>query len=47
MKYISRSIEKYVTQADNDFKAVLLTVARQTGKSTLLKNCFLKKIYNF
>lgn len=38
MDYISRSIESLAAQAGKTFKAVLLTGARQTGKSTLLKH---------
>lgn len=40
MNYINRAIEKVITQSSNTFKAVLVTGARQTGKSTLLKHIF-------
>lgn len=38
--YIHRHIEKALERADRGFKAVLVTGARQTGKSTLLKHCY-------
>ena len=37
MVYIERSITPYVQKAEKNFKAVLITGARQAGKSTLLK----------
>lgn len=37
MKYISRSVESIIKSASKSFKAILVTGARQTGKSTLLK----------
>lgn len=40
MDYIKRSIEPLILQANRNFKALLLTGARQTGKSTLLKSLF-------
>ena len=40
MDYIKRSIEDIVEKSSKNFKAVLLTGARQTGKSTLLKKLF-------
>lgn len=40
MQYIERSIQEYVGKAACNFKAVLITGARQTGKSTLLKRMF-------
>lgn len=40
MEYISRAIEKLVDKSSKTFKAVLLTGARQTGKSTLLKKMY-------
>lgn len=40
MKYITRSIEDIVKKSSETFKAVLVTGARQTGKSTLLKKMF-------
>lgn len=45
MDYIKRSIESIVTNADKTFKSVLITGARQTGKSTLLKHLFPDKKY--
>ena len=38
--YIKRAIEQHVKQSEKTFKAVLITGARQTGKSTLLKHLF-------
>ena len=43
--YINRSIENTVLEADRDFKAVLVTGARQTGKSTLLRHLFTGRDY--
>ena len=40
MVYIERSITPYVQKAEKNFKAVLITGARQAGKSTLLKKLF-------
>lgn len=40
MKYIHRHIEQLVQQTSQNFKCLLLTGARQTGKSTLLKSVF-------
>ncbi len=37
MEYIKRAIEDLVKESANNFKAVLVTGARQTGKSTLLE----------
>ncbi len=45
MEYIKRSIEEYVLQSEQTFKCVLVTGARQTGKSTLLKRLFPDKKY--
>ena len=45
MMYINRSIENAVLEADRDFKAVLVTGARQTGKSTLLRHLFTGRDY--
>ena len=42
MKYISRTIESIIKTSSNSFKAILITGARQTGKSTLLKQLFPK-----
>lgn len=40
MEYIPRAIEPYVRHGTQTFKCLLLTGARQTGKSTLLKRNF-------
>ena len=40
MKYIERIMEKKLASAAKSFKAVLVTGARQVGKSTLLKTQF-------
>ena len=40
MKYIKRSIEDIVESSADTFKAVLITGARQTGKSTLLEKLY-------
>jgi len=40
MEYIHRAIEDIVKESANYFKAVLVTGARQTGKSTLLKHLY-------
>lgn len=45
MEYIDRSIENRILNAEETFKAVLLTGARQTGKSTVLKKLFPRKKY--
>ena len=45
MTYIERSISSYVQKAQQNFKAVLITGARQTGKSTLLKQLFPERKY--
>ena len=45
MKYIKRSIEDIVEKGEKTFKCVLVTGARQTGKSTLLKTLFPNKKY--
>lgn len=42
MKYIKRSVEKVLMETSKSFKAVLLTGARQTGKTTILKKLFPK-----
>ncbi len=39
-KYIHRTIEKVIVESAKDFPVVVLTGARQTGKSTLLKHLF-------
>lgn len=45
MTYIERSITPYIQKAEKNFKAVLITGARQTGKSTLLKQLFPERKY--
>ena len=40
MKYIKRSVEDLVNAANKTFKCVLVTGARQTGKSTLLRHVY-------
>ena len=45
MRYIERSISSYIQKANRDFKAVLVTGARQAGKSTLLKQLFPDRQY--
>lgn len=40
MEYINRNIEEIVEKSSHTFKAVLVTGARQTGKSTLLKKMY-------
>ncbi len=45
MKYIKRNIEELVKSSDKTFKCILVTGARQTGKSTMLKALFPDKKY--
>ena len=45
MNYIPRQIEDIVRQSAKTFKCVLVTGARQTGKSTLLRELFPDKKY--
>ena len=45
MEYIKRSIETLVAASDRTFKCVLVTGARQTGKSTMLRAMFPEKKY--
>ena len=40
MIYIERVITPYLQKAEKNFKVVLVTGARQTGKSTILKKMF-------
>lgn len=40
MNYIERTIESFITETSKSFKAILVTGARQTGKSTLIKHLF-------
>ena len=43
--YINRTLEKYIKQLSNQFKVMLVTGARQVGKSTLLKHCDSERNY--
>lgn len=45
MEFIHRHIEDIVRKMNSTFKGVLLTGARQTGKSTLLQELFPEKRY--
>ncbi|MBQ7499310.1 MAG: ATP-binding protein [Clostridia bacterium] len=45
MEYIHRHIEDVVLESDRTFKCILLTGARQTGKSTLIRELFPQKKY--
>ena len=45
MKYIKRSIEEVVKKSEKTFKCILVTGARQTGKSTMLKALFSDRKY--
>ena len=38
MKYIKRSAENVIKKQEKIFKAILITGARQVGKTTMLKN---------
>ncbi|MBP3802672.1 MAG: ATP-binding protein [Oribacterium sp.] len=40
MEYIKRAIEDVVKHSENTFKCILITGARQTGKSTLVKHLY-------
>ena len=43
--YISRTIESSIKKLSNQFKVLLITGARQVGKSTLLKHCDSERNY--
>lgn len=43
--YIKRSMENFIQNAGNSFKAILVTGARQVGKSTLLRHLFPERRY--
>ena len=43
--YISRTIEKKVKELTKEFKVLVVTGARQVGKSTMLKHCDPKRTY--
>ena len=45
MEYIKRAIEDVVIQLDKTFKGVLITGARQTGKTRMIRNLFPEKKY--
>ena len=45
MEYIQRAIEDIVLHSDKTFKSVLITGARQTGKSRMIKELFPDKKY--
>lgn len=38
MKYINRSVEEIIKKQEKMFKTILVTGARQVGKTTMLKN---------
>ena len=40
MEYIKRAIEDVVEHSAKTFKCILITGARQTGKSTLVKHLY-------
>ena len=39
--YVARTLESFVSKAAEQFPVVLLTGARQVGKTTLLRHCLL------
>ena len=43
--YIERTLEKHILKLTKQFKVLLVTGARQVGKSTLLKHCDKKRSY--
>lgn len=43
--YIARTIEKKVRELSRQFKVVVVTGARQVGKSTMLKHCDPERSY--
>ena len=43
--YITRTLEKHIDDLSHQFKVLLITGARQVGKSTLLKYCDKKRNY--
>ena len=45
MEYIKRAIEDIVLRADKTFKSVLITGARQTGKTEMIRKLFPQKKY--
>ena len=40
MDYIKRAIEDMVSHSDKTFKSILITGARQTGKTKMIKELF-------
>ena len=45
MHYITRALESRLQKYENTYKAILLTGARQVGKSTLFKKVFADRKY--
>jgi len=45
MDYIKRAIEDIVLHSDKTFKSILVTGARQTGKTKMIKELFPDKKY--
>ena len=45
MEYIKRAIEDIVLSTDRTFKSILITGARQTGKTEMIKKLFPEKKY--
>ena len=45
MDYIKRAIEDVVLHSDKTFKSILITGARQTGKTKMIKELFPDKKY--
>ncbi len=45
MDYISRALEERLHKYEKTYKAILITGARQVGKSTLLKKVFPDRNY--
>ena len=43
--YFNRAISQFVEKTAHDFKAILVTGARQVGKSTMLKEIYPKRRY--
>ena len=45
MEYIKRAIEDVALQTDRSFKCLLITGARQTGKTEMIRKLFPEKKY--
>ena len=45
MKYIERALERITLRANKSFKAVLVTGARQTGKTEMIRKLFPDRKY--